>query len=87
MVQFGPVVRQDGAAFYRFTVSGVDGLITETYGALTMCRPFNSRWQWLGLTSTGLLKADSTASWGTLTVNPVVGCRLLSEVLKPYEFA
>ena len=31
----------------------------------------------------GLLKAGSTASWGTLTVNPVMGCRLLSKAIGP----
>jgi hypothetical protein len=29
VVQFGPVVRQDGAAFCRYTVSGLDGFITR----------------------------------------------------------
>jgi hypothetical protein len=29
LVQFGPVMRQDGAAFCRYTVSGVDGSLTR----------------------------------------------------------
>jgi hypothetical protein len=29
LVQFGPVIRQDGAAFCRYTVSGADGEITR----------------------------------------------------------
>ena len=29
LVQFGPVIRQDGAAFCRYTLSGVDRAITR----------------------------------------------------------
>lgn len=29
LVQFGPVIRQDGAAFCRYTVSGADGNLTR----------------------------------------------------------
>jgi hypothetical protein len=29
LVQFGPVIRQDGAAFCRYTVSGADGSVTR----------------------------------------------------------
>jgi hypothetical protein len=29
LVQFGPVVRQDGSAFCRYTVSGADGNLTR----------------------------------------------------------
>ena len=34
LVQFGPVVRRDGAAFCRYTVSGVDGEITRDIGGV-----------------------------------------------------
>ena len=34
LVQFGPVVRRDGAAFCRYTVSGVDGEITRDIGGI-----------------------------------------------------
>lgn len=29
LVQFGPAIRQDGASFCRYTLSGVDGAITR----------------------------------------------------------
>ena len=29
LVQFGPVIRQDGAAFCRYTITGKDGAITR----------------------------------------------------------
>src|SRR5579871_3410102 len=29
LVQFGPVIRQDGAAFCRYTLTGADGVLTR----------------------------------------------------------
>jgi hypothetical protein len=76
LLQFGPVIRQDGAAFCRYTVSGVDGSLTRDIWGIDGVQAVQLAMAMAGLTSTGLPTVGNTASQMTLTANQVMGSPL-----------
>ena len=83
LVQFGPVIRQDGAAFCRYTVSGDDGNLSRDIWGVDDVQAVELAMKMAGSDLDSIADEVSTASPILRTVKRGADCHLLYSPRRP----